>query len=136
MQDRPTYEELLNAVRGFLERDVVPTLEGTKKFHARVAANVLAIVGRELATEGRHLAAEWRRLDALLAVEPMPVDLVSLRQRLLERNRELCEQIRAGKADAGDSRKSVLAHVRETVREKLEVANPKLLASEDAKLRG
>jgi hypothetical protein len=49
MQDRPTREELIDAVRDFLETDVVPALEGTLKFHARVAANVLGIVGRELA---------------------------------------------------------------------------------------
>ena len=39
MQDRPTYAELLAAVRHFLEADVVPRLDGPKKFHARVAAN-------------------------------------------------------------------------------------------------
>ena len=43
MQDRPTIAELLEAVRDFLERDVVDALEGTTKFHARVAVNVLGI---------------------------------------------------------------------------------------------
>jgi len=132
MQDRPTYDELLDAVRGFLERDVVPALEGTKKFHARVAANVLAIVRRELAAESDQLAAEWQRLDALLGSEPVPVGLPSLKRRLAERSAQLCERIRAGDADAGPFRAAALAHVRETVREKLAVANPKLLAAEDA----
>jgi hypothetical protein len=132
MQDRPTYEELLDAVREFLERDVVPALDGTRKFHARVAANVLAIVRRELAAESEQLAAEWLRLDALLAFEPMPVDLRSLKRHLAERTRDLCRRIQAGEADAGEFRQAVIAHVRETVREKLTVANPRLLASEDA----
>jgi hypothetical protein len=132
MQDRPTYEELLDAVRGFLERDVVPALEGTRKFHARVAANVLAIVRRELAAEPEQLAAEWGRLDALLAFEPLPTDLTSLKGRLQERTRNLCARIQAGEADTGEFRQAVMAHVRETVREKLAVANPKLRASEDA----
>jgi hypothetical protein len=35
-------------------------------------------------------------------------------------------------ADAGEYRRLVLAHVRETVRQKLVVANPKLLAAEDS----
>ena len=35
MNDRPTAEELLRAVERFLERDVVPRLEGVPKFHAR-----------------------------------------------------------------------------------------------------
>lgn len=132
MQDRPTYDELLNAVQGFLERDVVPALEGTKKFHARVAANVLAIVRRELAVEADQLAAEWQRLDALLGPEPTPTDLASFKRRLAERNGDLCERIQAGAADAGEYRRLVLAHVRETVRQKLVVANPKLLAAEDS----
>ena len=51
MQDRPTYSELLEAVQHFLETDVVPALDGPKKFHARVADNVLAIVRRELQAE-------------------------------------------------------------------------------------
>jgi len=48
--DEPTIGldiEAKAAVRGFLEDDVVPALDGPKRFHARVAANVLAIVGRE-----------------------------------------------------------------------------------------
>lgn len=132
MQDRPTYEELLEAVRGFLERDVLPVLEGTRKFHARVAVNVLAIVQRELAVEPDQLVAEWRRLDALVASEKIPTDRVALKKRLMERSRDLCRRIQAGEADAGNFRRAVLAHVRETVREKLAVANPKLLAAEDA----
>ena len=57
MQDRPTVRELLDAVRSFLEVDVVPALHGPARFHALVAANVLAIAGRELATEEADLAA-------------------------------------------------------------------------------
>jgi hypothetical protein len=135
MQDRPSYEELLEAVRGFLERDVVPALEGTRKFHARVAANVLAIVQRELAAEPAQLAAEWRRLDALVGFEETPLDLVALKRGLTERSRDLCRRIQAGEADTGEFRRAVIAHVRETVREKLAVANPKLLAAEDANSR-
>jgi len=51
MQDRPTSSELIEAVQHFLETDVVPALDGPKKFHARVAANVLGIVRRELQAE-------------------------------------------------------------------------------------
>jgi hypothetical protein len=51
MQDRPTAVELLTSVREFIEQDVLPGLEGRKRFHALVSANVLAIVARELAGE-------------------------------------------------------------------------------------
>jgi aminoglycoside phosphotransferase (APT) family kinase protein len=45
---RPTASELLDAVRGFLTDQVMPGTGGQLAFHARVAANVLAIVAREL----------------------------------------------------------------------------------------
>jgi aminoglycoside phosphotransferase (APT) family kinase protein len=49
LHGRPTARELLDAVRGFLTDDVVPNTTGRVSFHARVAANVVAIVERELA---------------------------------------------------------------------------------------
>jgi aminoglycoside phosphotransferase (APT) family kinase protein len=45
---RPTAVELLEAVREYLLGSVMPGTSGQLAFHARVAANVLAIVGREL----------------------------------------------------------------------------------------
>jgi aminoglycoside phosphotransferase (APT) family kinase protein len=45
---RPTASELLDAVREFLTGQVMPATTGQTAFHARVAANVLAIVAREL----------------------------------------------------------------------------------------
>jgi hypothetical protein len=45
---RPTASELLDAVRGFLTDQVMPATGGQLSFHARVAANALAIVAREL----------------------------------------------------------------------------------------
>lgn len=46
---RPTARELLDAVRGYLTEDVMPGTSGRLSFHARVAANMLAIVERQLA---------------------------------------------------------------------------------------
>ncbi|HEX7993772.1 MAG TPA: DUF6285 domain-containing protein, partial [Streptosporangiaceae bacterium] len=45
---RPTASELLDAVRSYLTDQVMPATSGQVAFHARVAANVLAIVAREL----------------------------------------------------------------------------------------
>ncbi len=132
MQDRPTIAELLAAVRGFLESQVVPALEGSRQFHARVAANVLAIVGRELLDGDPQLRDEWRRLTALLGSdagtpgEP-PVDLDALSAAVATLTQELAARIRAGAADAGPWRASVLAHLRATTIEKLRIANPAYL---------
>ncbi len=130
MQDRPTLRELLEAVQHFIETDALPALDGPKKFHARVAANVLAIVRRELEHEEAQSRAEWSRLDALLgATEPLPTERAALALRLRARTVELCERIRRGDADSGPWRHAVLAHVRQTVTDKLIVANPKFLGA-------
>lgn len=131
MQDRPTYSELLEAVQRFLEADVMPALDGPKKFHARVAANVLEIVRRELHSEDAQWRDEWNRLDALFGTrEPLPAERRERRRRLRQRTVDLCERIRAGEADRGEWRNAVLAHVRQTVVDKLAVANPKYLGAE------
>ena len=126
MQDRPSVSELLDAVRAFLEEEVVPALEGPRQFHARVAANVLSIVGRELAGEETSLLAEWERLARVLnEASAPPARLDALRAAVRARTAALAERIRRGEADAGPFRAAVRAHVRATVEEKLRVANPR-----------
>ena len=46
--DAPTAAELVEAVREWLTREVMPGAEPVNRFHARVAANILAIVEREI----------------------------------------------------------------------------------------
>ena len=43
MEDQPSPIELLQAARSFIEEQAIPRLEGRAAFHARVAANALAI---------------------------------------------------------------------------------------------
>ena len=124
MHDRPTVDELLRAVELLLDEQLVPSLEGSRKYNARVAANVIRIVRRELQHEERQLDTEWRGLEHVLGPAERPSTLHALRQALVERNRELSERIRAGDADDGRFRELVLAHVRDTVHAKLEVADP------------
>ena len=69
MNDRPSSVELLRAVERFLENDAVPSLSGPRRYHARVAANVVAIVAREIETEEDHLRGEWDRLGRLLDLD-------------------------------------------------------------------
>ena len=126
MQDRPSARELLEAVEQFLERDVVSALEGPKQFHARVAANVMRILARELELEPDFLRAEWQRLNELLGGESAVDD--ALLSAVKRRTRELCERIRRGDADAQPWRSRVLAHVRQTVEEKLAIAKPEMFS--------
>jgi len=133
MQDRPTMQELLAAVRGFLEEEVVGALEGPRRFHALVAANVLAIAERELAGEEEALVVEWQRLASLggSSQKEPPARLAALRTAVREATAALVERIRQGEADEGSFHEAVRAHVRQTVEEKLRVANPKLVSPRD-----
>ena len=53
----PTAAQLAEAVEGFLREELMPTLEGRMHFQTLVAANVMAILVREL-TDGPQAAAE------------------------------------------------------------------------------
>ncbi len=135
MQDRPTYDELLAAVEHFLDAEIVPNLEGARGFHARVAANALRTVRRELAAEDQHLAAEWAGLDAPLGQAERPGSRAALREAIRERNEELCARIRRGEADIGPFAERVREHVRSTVRDKVSVSDPGLLERSEAASR-
>jgi hypothetical protein len=111
-QDRPSAAELVQAVREFLERDVMAATEGRVQFHTRVAVNALGMIERELNDGPAFTDAERDRAAALLGHDDDA--------RILER--ELAARIRDGSLD--DHLDDVRAHVRATVREKLLVANP------------
>ena len=104
--DAPTAGQLIEAVREFLEGDVMAATDGRVRFHARVAGRALAIVERELAAGDRPARAHARRLaDLGFATEA-----------------ELAAAIRSGALD--DRWDEVAAAVRATVADKLAVANP------------
>jgi hypothetical protein len=130
MQDRPTIDELLEAVSGYLRDDVMVNTQGRTNFHGRVAMNAVEMLRREIATQEDHLAREWDGLDHVLGVTPMPPHMSAVREALTARNRELSARIRQGDADSGDWRKVVMTHLRKTIRDKLTVSNP-ALAAED-----
>jgi hypothetical protein len=109
MHGRPTAEELVEAVREFLERDVMAATSGAVQFHTRVAVNALAAVEREL-REGPIMALDHRERLASLGFQT---------------ERELADAIRRGELD--DRYDEIAAAVRATVHDKLVVANPKYL---------
>lgn len=63
--DRPTAVELAEAVRDWLLGDLTAGTEGRLRFHARVAANAVAVLQRELVAGPSHAEAHRRRLEAL-----------------------------------------------------------------------
>ena len=127
MQDRPSVDELLEAVAGFLQNDVMPNTTGRLNFHARVSGNVIQMLRRELSLEEDHCAREWAGLDTLLGPLERSASLAEWRQALVDRNQDLSSRIRAGDADAGAMHIATLAHLRAVLRDKLAVSNPGLL---------
>src|SRR5579862_803675 len=123
MQDRPDAQELIAAVRDFLQQEIIPTLDNQRlKFRALIAANVLSVVERELAGEEDNLHQEWRRLTDLLGREgeALPATLEGLRAGIDALKRDLCARIQAGEADVPPWRDAVLAYTRWAVEKKLE----------------
>ena len=112
MMDQPSMRELVEAVRDFLEQKAMPELKGHTAFHARVAANALSIVSREL-EQGPHSAVgERERLRTLLGRDGTLEDL----------NRELCTRIRAG--DFTLDTPGLADHLTITTREKVAIDQP------------
>ena len=124
MQDRPRASELAEAVREFIETEMLPTIDDPRlRFRALVAANGLGILERELTLGAPLLRREVGALARLLGrADAIPDDLDELRQRAGELNRELSRRIRAGDAPEG-----TLAHLLATVADKLRVASPRYL---------
>jgi hypothetical protein len=89
MYDPPSPPEILAAVARFLKEEIAPATTGHLSFQARVAANALEMMRRQLDEAPRADAAECERLRLLLGMDG---ELVTL-------NAELSRRIAAGEAD-------------------------------------
>jgi hypothetical protein len=133
MHDRPTAVELVNAVRQYLESELLPTLTDARlKFQTLIAANVLSIVERELRSEETDLADEFVFYMLLLKLDAKSVTSTELRTQVLKTNELLCEHIRRGDYDEPARFASLAKELRHFVERKLQVANPRYLASFEA----
>ena len=118
--NRPTMNELLEAVREFLEAKVMPAIDRTTTFYVRVAVNVLGIVEREIEKGPGLDAAEHERLRKLLKQDGTLKDL----------NAALCQKVREGRVDCKDP--TLIEHLRLTVMGRLSIDNPHYAAYERA----
>ena len=88
-QDRPDIGDLLSTVQNFVER-ITPKLAGEDRYHAQVAAYLLAICGREIAVPAGAAEVERR----------MIADFLGQDGELPELTQALSSAIRAGACDA------------------------------------
>lgn len=129
MQDRPTADELAEAVAHFLQTELAPTLTDARlRFRTLIAANLMAVLGRELRASEEPLRDEWRQLQTLLGrFDNPPATGEALRGSLDRMARELRTRIRAGEADSGPWAAAVRAYAHASVNAKLKIANPRFL---------
>jgi uncharacterized protein (DUF2267 family) len=104
--DQPDAATLLEAVREFLSEELEPQLDGRLRWHTKVAANVLAVVERELRLGPEQAVRHAERL-----------------QRLgFDSDAALADAIRTGQLD--DRLDELAAELQEMVADKLAVARP------------
>ncbi|MEO7941664.1 MAG: DUF6285 domain-containing protein [Burkholderiaceae bacterium] len=113
MYDRPDPIEQLEAVAAFLREQAMPQLQGQAAFHARVAANMLDVVARQLKRAPDAEAGEAARLRELLGMDGSIEAL----------NRELCLRIADGRLGLQTSR--LMVHLWQVTLDKLAVDQPR-----------
>lgn len=114
MQDRPTPDELLEAVIAFLRGKAVELLPPRESFEARVAASALETIRREIGGGARAQEDERQRLVALLDMQSGDIEQL---------NRELCARIADGRVNL--STPGLREHLWATASEKLAVDQPR-----------
>ena len=107
--DRPTAAELLEALREWMERDLLPSVEGRLQFHTRVAINMVEIVAREIELGASQQLSHSDVMQALDASD----------------DAELAAAIKSGEYDSDLI--SLLNALRPVIEDKVRVANPKYL---------
>ncbi len=112
MQDQPEPREILATVAVFLRDTVVPESRPRTAFQARVAANAIDLISRQITLAGASDAAERARLAHLLGAD-LP---------LAEANAALADQIAEGVANL--TTPGLLDHLLATTLAKLAVDQP------------
>lgn len=113
MQDRPTSPELLDAVADYLFAELRPDVPREQRFKVLVAANVCAVVAREIRAGEAPDQADLDLFNDLLGEEVDDVHAAAA---------ELCRRIRSGEFDGKID--ELVPRLEEHVRRKLEIARP------------
>lgn len=123
MHNQPSIEELVAAVKSFVDETAGPELTGHAAFHARVASNVLATVLRDLQQRPSAEDVERQGLLTLLGeTAEGSVDVL---------NRMLSDQIQSG--EMGIETAGLLAHLKRTTMAQVEIDQPRYSGLKNAK---
>lgn len=123
MQDRPSAPELLDALAAMLFGQVREWVPRERRFQVLVAANICAVVARELRAGAEPSLADLRLFRELLHRPVEPHVLAAEADAAARASAaDLARAIRNGQLD--DELARVIARLREHVARKLEVARP------------
>jgi len=123
MQDRPDAPELLEAVAEYLFAELRPEVPREQRFKLLVAANVCAVVARELRAGDAPIRADLELLSEILGEDPgVAVADEELEARAREAAAGLARRLRSGELD--DHLAELGPRLAEHVRRKLDVARP------------
>ncbi len=112
MMDEPRGDEILESVAKLIRDTLIPQLPAGAVFQARVAANAIDLVRRQMIDGERFERASHARLCALLGHDGEPAAL----------ERELCDRIRD--RSLGADTPGLLAHLMATTMAKMAVDQP------------
>ncbi|MEM9189899.1 MAG: DUF6285 domain-containing protein [Myxococcota bacterium] len=128
MQHRPDKSTLLRAVAGFLAGEIRPAVaDPGLNFRLLIAAHLCSVVASEVDLEDGHDRGELERLVALLGgTADLPPTGAERRALFIDLNRRLSEAIRNDAVDG----ENVEAHLVATLRDKLQVINPRFALDE------
>jgi hypothetical protein len=126
MQERPDKNALLMAIARFLLEDARPALSDPRlSFRALIAAHLANVVASELRSDEDFLRRELERLRAIFPDAPDPGASLAARHALVaELDRRLAARLREGSASEAELA-SIAAALRESLREKLAIENPR-----------
>ena len=124
MKNRPGAAQLLSIARQAFAEEISPSLPEGQRYTALMIANAMAIARREIEAGDAAARAEYECLSALLGATVQPLQGGDLSHALVEHNRQLANEIRAGRYD--DDR-ALFEHLRRTTEDKLAISNPKAL---------
>ncbi|MEL6693906.1 MAG: DUF6285 domain-containing protein [Pseudomonadota bacterium] len=123
MHDQPSVQELVAAVKSFIDETASPQLTGHAAFHARVASNALATVLRDLE---QRPGAEAEEREGLLELLGGPDE-----QSVSDLNRLLSDRIQSGELTAMTP--GLLSHLKKTVMAQVEIDQPRYSGLKTAK---
>jgi uncharacterized protein DUF6285 len=123
MQDHPTASELLESVAEYLFSELRPEVPREQRFKVLVAANLCAVVAREIRAGEEPDVEDLALFRELLGERAeAPQDPAQLAEETRKAAAELSRQLRSGELD--ERIEALAPRLEEHVRRKLKIARP------------